>query len=51
MVSAGSIEFAYHLERDDFTLDAGAASCTMLLTTLADGLLARLGATPEGTAP
>lgn len=32
-------------ERSRGTLDAGAASCNMLLTTLADGLLARLGAT------
>ncbi len=38
-------------ERSRGTLDAGAASCTMLLTTLADGLLARLGAIPEGNAP
>ena len=38
-------------ERSRGTLDAGAASCTMLLTTLSDGLLARLGAIPEGTAP
>ncbi len=38
-------------ERSRGTLDAGAASCNMLLATLADGLLARLGATPGGTAP
>ena len=33
-------------ERSRGTLDAGAASCNMLLTTLADGLTARLGPTP-----
>jgi dihydroxyacetone kinase-like protein len=38
-------------ERSRGTLDAGAASCALLLATLADGLLARLGATSEGTAP
>jgi dihydroxyacetone kinase-like protein len=33
-------------ERSRGTLDAGAASCNLLLATLADGLTARLGAAP-----
>jgi len=33
-------------ERSRGTLDAGAASCNLLLATLADGLTARLGARP-----
>jgi dihydroxyacetone kinase-like protein len=31
-------------ERSRGTLDAGAASCTMILSALADGLVQRLGA-------